>query len=215
MDRRDELIARLAHEAESAPVSAPLVAGRAAAWVALAAIIAGAAMLWREPFGTRALELLRESTLGMLQIVVGLLLVATAALAGFRSAIPSPEPGLRAATPALLIGLSWLALFAYGAAGDATVIGSPGIKRAACWLDVLLFGLPGIVLGFAFVRRLWPLRGAWSGGLLGLAAGSITALLMQFGCEPESAHALRYHVLPGAALAILGAVGGAWFLRHR
>ena len=86
-------------------------------------------------------------------------------------------------------------------------------KRLQCWLEVLAYAGPGLALGLLAVRKLWPVHGGWTGALLGLAAGATTALIMDLACNPSAGHSLLFHVLPGAAVALPGALLGARLLR--
>jgi hypothetical protein len=83
----------------------------------------------------------------------------------------------------------------------------------ACVIEIAALSvLPGLVL-FAMVRRAAPLRRAWSGALATLAAVGISATATQFICPlDDPAHQLVGHVLPVAALSVLGAFVGHRYL---
>ncbi len=88
-------------------------------------------------------------------------------------------------------------------------------KRSYCFVEPLLFGLPGLLIGVMALRRLWPLHGVFTGAVLGLAAGAMPALVMQFACMYIPQHIIVFHLLPGIALAGIGMLLGALLLRQR
>jgi hypothetical protein len=87
-------------------------------------------------------------------------------------------------------------------------------KREGCWMEVLLCGVPPLLLGLALLRRLAPLSRAWTGALLGAAAGALPGLLMQLACMYVPAHILSHHLAPIAVVAGTGALLGAVMLRR-
>jgi hypothetical protein len=83
----------------------------------------------------------------------------------------------------------------------------------ACVIQIAALSVvPGFVL-FAMVRGAAPLRRAWSGALATLAAVGLSAAATQFICPlDDPAHQLVGHVLPVAALSVLGAFVGHRYL---
>ncbi|MFT4583693.1 MAG: hypothetical protein ACI915_005129 [Gammaproteobacteria bacterium] len=88
-------------------------------------------------------------------------------------------------------------------------------KREHCYVEVFLVGLPALAFGIIALRNLYPLRDAFSGALIGLAAGTIPALMMQFACMYLVPHIFSHHLAPGLGLAILGSICGFFFLRPK
>ena len=86
-------------------------------------------------------------------------------------------------------------------------------KRAHCLFEIFVLGALCWAVGCYGLRRLWPLQPAWTGALLGLAAGTIPALTMQFMCMYAPLHTLLFHILPALALGVVGAVVGRFALR--
>jgi hypothetical protein len=208
---REDLIRALAVDS-AVPGGAGAVGGRTLRWLGTASLIALVAIVWRQPLRDSWLPQLVAAPRQVLELASGLLAAVAASLAAFRSSVPSATPPLRQASWALVFALGWLALLAMRALGG-DVPYDPGLKRSHCWLEVLAYGTPGLLIGFAAVRRLWPLHGAWSGALLGFAAGAIPALLMHLACVPGAAHSIAFHLGPAVALAAAGGLVGARLLR--
>jgi hypothetical protein len=209
--RREDLIRELSTSPAVAP-GAGAIEPRALRWLALATLLALVAIVLREPLREAPLARLLAEPRNALAVGMGLLAAVSAGLAAFRSGVPSPTSPLRQALWPVLFAAAWIGLLALGVLrgdGAATVERS----RALCWLEVFAYGVPGLWLGLVAVRRLWPLHGAWSGALLGFAAGAIPALIMDFACINEPGHSLSFHVAPGLALAAVGALVGRRALR--
>ncbi len=105
-------------------------------------------------------------------------------------------------------------MYVYGLHSPALELSMAG-KRAHCYLEALLYGSPGLVFGMILMRRLYPLHGAWSGALIGLSAGVMPALIMQFACMYVPLHIIVFHILPGMALAVVGGIAGFFLLHPR
>jgi hypothetical protein len=87
-------------------------------------------------------------------------------------------------------------------------------KRPHCFLEVLIYGAPVLVVGLVLLRRLAPLDRRRTGVVLGAAAGAMPGLLMQLACMYVPEHILTYHIAPAVALALLGGLLGPLFLRR-
>ena len=144
-------------------------------------------------------------------IVLGAGTAAALAGAAFRSAIPGPRT--RLLWLAAAFAAVWLALLLYGFRDPALAPSMSG-KREHCAVETLIVGVPALLAGIWALRRWWPLRGAISGALVGLAAGVLPAISMQIACMYEPMHGITHHVLPGLALSLPGAVLGAVLLRR-
>jgi hypothetical protein len=211
--RREDLIQELA-TSPAVPPGASAITPRALRWLASATVIALLAIVLREPLREAWLAQLMAAPRELLAAGMASLAILSAGLAAFRSGVPSPTSPLRHAFWPLVFGLAWIGLLALGALGGENGA-STARSRAYCWLEVFAYGAPGLWLGLLALRRLWPLHGAWSGALLGFAAGAIPALIMDLACVNEPGHSLAYHVVPGLALAAAGALAGARVLRMR
>jgi hypothetical protein len=145
-----------------------------------------------------------------------LLGVAAGAIAiGAAFAVGIPGWGSPRRRIALALGLLavWASTYFYGLvdpALDPTMLG----KRPLCFAEVLIYGLPILVAGLLFLRRLAPL-GRWSAGLVvGAVAGAIPGLLMQLACVYIPSHILAYHIAPALAVALVGSLAGRLLLRR-
>jgi hypothetical protein len=154
-DTRDALIASLAADAQ--PVERPGRTGRMAlAWLAAAAVLAIAGLLLHAPATVFRGPLLLTSPQFLLESALGAAALICAGMAAFRAGIPAP-PSRRAVWLPLLPLLAWLALHVaelWFPTFEASMAG----KRAHCWLEVLVVGVPGLVLGGYLVRRPSPSR---------------------------------------------------------
>ena len=87
-----------------------------------------------------------------------------------------------------------------------------GARASLCYVETVIYALPSLLLGLYFCGRLWPLNGGWTGLLVGLAAGSTTALIMQFACMYEPVLIITHHLIPGLLLGGVGLVAGRFYL---
>ena len=205
----DELVA------QATPVSRPgRTTGNALRWLLVAAVISTLAIISTGPLRSGALDALAASPRFLIESLLGVAAIVSLGLTAFRSAIPSATPIARQITWPLVLLALWVGSYAVGLV-DPTLPASMSGKRAHCWLEALVLGAPGLALGCYALRRMWPLHGVWSGALLGLAAGAMPALAMQFACMYAPLHILLFHLLPGLALGGIGALVGALALRPR
>jgi hypothetical protein len=77
-------------------------------------------------------------------------------------------------------------------------------KREGCNLEVLLFSIPTLLIGAIALRRGYVLRPWAAGATLGVAAGAVPALVMQFACMYEPRHILLFHLAPVVLVGVLG-----------
>jgi hypothetical protein len=116
---------------------------------------------------------------------------------------------------ALALGLLtlWTGAYFYGLLDPALEPSMLG-KRALCFVEVFIYGLPTLIAGLLLLRRLAPLE-RWSAGfLIGAAAGAIPGLLMQLACVYIPSHILVFHLAPALALALVGSLAGRFLLRR-
>jgi len=194
------------------PVRRPgRTAGEALLWLAAALLMSVVVTVLLGPMRPGFAAQLQQSVQLLLESVLGVAVFVLAGLAALRLGIPAPVGLLRRVGPALVLLLLWLAFNGYGLVHPALPWSTLG-ERAHCYLDVLVAGVPGMLLGLWSARRWYHLHPAWSGLLIGLAAGVASALVMQFACMYVPAHNIAFHLLPGLMLGALGAVIGRRYL---
>lgn len=164
-------------------------------------------MLAHGPFRVGFITQLFEYPRFALESLCGFGAVIAVAIAAFRSAIPGPQRAITQTAIPLGFVAAWLLFYLYGLVEPALPPSMNG-KREHCHLEVIFYGMPVLALGLVALRRLYPLRGAFSGFLIGLAAGAVPALLMQFACVYHVPHILLLHLLPALGLALIGAALG-------
>lgn len=210
---REQLIAQLS--ADLRPVVKP--AGSAAAvalWLFAACAFSVFALLLVGPFRVGSLQQLTESPRFLLENLLGVLTVVWLGVTGLRLAIPDITPVRSRVVWPLALLAAWLALYAYGFHAPSLPVSMDG-KRALCFLEAAVDGLPALLWGLWLAHRWWPLHGAWTGCLLGLSAGAMPALLMQLACMYSPSHIFLFHLVPGLALGGVGALAGKYLLRER
>jgi hypothetical protein len=209
---REELIRELSAQA-AVPSGTRSMEARALGWLLTAVAVALLGTAAGGPLHTGPLARTVAVSTGAVALLLGAITAVTAAMSAFRSAVPSGTPVIRHVSWPLMWLCAWLLLLAV-AAQDAAPLAVPHSKRAQCWLEVMTISVPCVLLGLLALRRLWPLHGAWTGAMIGLAAGAIVAITMDLACDRSAAHSLFFHVVPGISVALLGALVGAHFLQR-
>lgn len=87
-------------------------------------------------------------------------------------------------------------------------------KRAHCVLEAYLYSVPPLLIGHLLIAHRYALRSVRAGIYMGISAGAIPALLMQFACMYMPAHTLTHHIGPVVPVALIGAVLG-WLSNKR
>lgn len=208
---RSELIDTLVHDLR--PARGPRrVESLVALWIVVSWTAVLTAMWLVGPFRPGWLQQLAESPHFLLEMAIGLASGGLAILAAVLLCVPGARTrswlGWAVGGLLLWVGVYVLAVF------DPALEPSMNGKRPGCSIQVLLFGLPPLVLGLALLRRLAPLSRAATGALLGAAAGAVPGLLMQLACVYVPVHILIHHLAPIVLLAGAGALLGALALRR-
>ncbi len=166
------------------------------------------------PLRPGALAQLTSTSPLSLEIVIGLL----AGWAITQTAIVLAIPGRRATTWLWLSAATmivWIGVY-IAAIFVSTVEPSMLGKRAGCYLEVVAFAAPTLLLGAWLMRRGYVVSGWVAGAALGVAAGALPGLMMQLACMHEPVHILLYHLGPIAGTAAIGAgLGRLAFSRGR
>lgn len=210
---REQLICALSADLRS--MGGPAGQGLSVAlWLLGSLLFTVVLLLWDGPFRTGFAQQLVHVPRFLAEFLLGLVAIACLGAAGLRLAIPDMGPLHRRIGWPLLSLAAWLGLMAYGFHDPSLPFSMAG-KRPHCLLESAVIGVPGLLWGLYLARCWWPLHGAWTGLLLGLAAGAMPALLMHLACMNSPAHVFLYHLAPGLALGAVGALAGAWLLRIR
>lgn len=200
---RENLISELSNDLSPVkPLNLKLVT---LIWYLSAFGFAIAMMLLVAPFRENIFTQLATSKQFLFESVLGLVAI------GFLvyRAIDLSRPSSQATPKALILPLGllflWLGMYLYGYIEPALEPSMAG-KRPHCSMETVLIALPSMFIGMFIIRKQWPVLPTTSALLIGLAAGAIPQLLMQFGCMYETSHILLYHVLPGLSVGAIAAV---------
>ena len=181
-------------------------------WLLLSWALVVAATLSEAPLRPGWLQELTQVPRFLLESGLGLAAGAVAIAGAFRLGVPGST--LRTcAGPAAGVALLWIGAYLVGLAAPALEPSMLG-KRDGCAIAVVLYGTPPMLLGLALLRMLAPLRRAFTGALVGAAAGTVPGLLMQLACMYAPEHILSFHIAPIALLAVAGALLGPVALRR-
>ena len=211
---RNRLIEDLA--ADLRPTPRP---GRVVPWTAAwLLVVTGATLLVTalvQPFRAGALGQLVAEPRFMVESLAGVAAIVALTIGAFKSAIPDPGRARRWTIATLLLLAVWLSFYLVGLVSPALEPTMSGKRDDWCRWETLVYGCVALGAGLLLLRRLWPLHGARSGLLIGLAAGMIQALTMQFACMYVPSHILTHHVLPGLLVGVAGLLIGRWWLKPR
>lgn len=128
---------------------------------------------------------------------------------GFRLSVPGLVPGALATTiPAAALTI-WVLLIAQRWTGAGELAAMSWANGLPCVARLLGLALVPIAIGVRMLRRAAPQHRRWAGLCLALAAGSLAMLGTQAICPRDAAgHVLAWHVVPVAAIALVGAALG-------
>jgi len=191
------------------PLNLPLVT---LGWYIGAFALTIALMLMVAPFRENILTQLTTSKQFLFESILGLVSIGLLIYRGIDLSRPSGNTSTKALILPIGLLVLWLSIYAFGYIQPALEPSHLG-KRGHCSLEVLMFGLPSMVVGLYIMKRQWPILSTSSALLIGLAAGAIPQLLMQFGCMYETTHILVYHVLPGLSVGIIAALIGKLLIK--
>ncbi len=210
--RRDELIEALVRDLR--PVRRALVPrDLALVWLAGSWLFVGATLVATGPLRPGFLTQLVEHPRFLLESLIGFATGVLAIHTGGRLAIPSPSSALRKSAPALLMLGAWVGAYVWGLLDPALPPSMLG-KRTHCYVTLLISAGPPLAAGLWLVGRQAPLARGSTGAMVGAAAAAIPALVMQFACMYDPAHALTHHLAPVGAAVLLGALLGRLALKR-
>lgn len=173
-------------------------------WCVLALGLVAVAALAGGTLRAGVLEQLQDHPRFLLESLLGATGIVMAGVAAFRAAVPGAL-SRRFGVATVLVLAAWTLCYVIGLYSPALEPSMLG-KRPGCVWETPLLALAPLLLALGYQRRLYPLHPAGAGALLGLAAGSLAALFMQFACMYEPRHILGFHLLPGIAVAPAGAL---------
>lgn len=153
------------------------------------------------------IEQLRQSPRFLVECVLGLVV----GIAVFRNAILLSLPGVMSWKRAAIVTVGllgvWVGVYVYGLANPALEPSMLG-KRPHCFVETFAFSSVPLVLGYWLVSRRTPIARGWTGALIGAAAASLPATIMQIACMYDPKHILQFHLAPVAIVGIAGAIAG-------
>lgn len=181
-------------------------------WLVFNFITAILLIYYAGPFREGSLQQAYDNPQFFIESMTGLLAIVLLGMTAFRSGIPSNISSLKLFSPAVLLFIIWFGFYVVGIWSPALEPSTQGMRNVPCYVETMLYGLPSMALGLFFIGRLWPLQGARTGLMIGLAAGATPALIMQFACMYAPVHIITHHLLPGLILGIIGFVAGKYYL---
>ena len=212
MNAHDKLIEKLSRDL--APVSpAPNVNALSLVWLLLSAGYVVAVTHMIGPIRDGAFTQLLSEPRFLFESLLGVVAITWIGMAAFRAAIPAALSRTFALAGFVLLAL-WLAQYVFGLVSPALEPSELG-KRSHCYLETVAYSVPPTLVSIFLVRRQYPLQFVGTAMALGLSAGMIPALYMQFACMYEPMHILGLHILPGMSMVLVGVVAATlWPARY-
>ncbi len=165
------------------------------------------------PFREGALQAMLEVPQFALESAIGFM--AGGAFAGVAVLESIPGAGKRwLLWSVLFIFTLWVGSYGFGLVSPALEPSMVG-KRAHCVIEAYLYSVPPLILGYALLFYRYPLHSVRMGVFLGISAGAIPALLMQFACMYMPGHILTHHIGPIIPIAALGGGLGYLFRKNK
>ena len=211
-DSRDNLINSLTQELK--PVKAVNTKLSTVYWVLVAFVVTLFIFSVSGPFREGAAQQLLGSAQFFIESLTGVIAICMLIYAGFEMAIPSSQSAFQRIRWSLLAMLVWIAFYIFGLVTPAVAPSMLG-KREFCYIETFVFAIPVLLLGLYWANKHWPAYPIMTGAVIGLAAGAIPALIMQFACMYDPLHILTHHILPGLSVGLLGAILGFLSLKVR
>lgn len=178
-----------------------------ALWLAVSWTVVLGATLAAGPLRPGALDQLVTTPRFLLECLAGAAAGVLAMAAALRLATPGRSRPRRAAAPALGLAALWVAQIAVGWSWPSLEVSTLG-KRPHCFVEILAYSVPPLLLGLWLLRRRLALERFATAALLAGASASLPALLMQLACRYEPTHGLLYHLGPLLLVAAFGSLAG-------
>jgi len=161
------------------------------------------------PIRVGALQALTQSSHFALESTTGLMVSGLFCLLAFRESIPGRDND-QIMWLAILVAAVWVGIHIIGIITPALEPSMEG-KRAHCVMEAFFYSIPPLLLGYSWIFRRYPLNTIRTGVYLGISAGAIPALLMQFACMYKPMHILSHHIAPIMVITLIGALTGFLF----
>ncbi len=209
MQKMETLIEELSQDLE--PVKRmPNVNLLANAWFIVSAIYVVAVIHFFGPIRPGALYQLISSPRFLAETLLGVVAIFWVSLQAFRDAVPG------VLSPRFMLGgvilmLLWLAQYVIGLISPTLEPSTLG-ERNLCLYETMIYSLPPIYLAWFLVRRFYPLHPMRTAISISLASGMMPALYMQLACMYAPSHILKFHIVPGLLMVLVG-VALAWYWR--
>lgn len=165
------------------------------------------------PLRANALDALIISPQFAIESLVALFSGALFCVIAFQESIP----GLRRPWLVYLTyfsALLWVSCYLFGLAFPALEPSLVG-KRAHCVLEAFLYSTPPLIAAYFLIYRRFPLHSIRAGIFIGISAGMLPALFMQFTCLYDPLHMLTHHIGPISVPVMTGAFLGLVFRKNK
>ena len=202
MNNREELIAALSNDLR--PVRKTVgIDWLAMGWLLICSSWVIAVTHVMGPIRPNAITQLMENPQFLIETLFGLLAMIVGTLVAFRSSVPGAlNSRLSLVMGALIVG--WISFYVAGLSFPALEPSMLG-KRETCVWQTMVYALPPMALAFAITKRFYPLQPVRTAMSFSLVAGLLPALYMQIACMYVPSHILKFHILPGMLVVLVGA----------
>lgn len=204
MKDREQLIADLVSDLKPKPKQLSLLQ-LALIWWLLSWVYVVIATLLMGPLRPTAHEQLAHSHHFQIETLFGVVATLLVAIGAWYGAAPGAltKGFLRLG---VLVSVVWVGFYVTSYLGLSPPAVEPSMlgKREYCYIEAFLYSVPPTAVACYFIAKRLPLRSLQTGLLIGLAAGMMPALFMQFACMYEPQHILTHHILPGIANGAVG-----------
>lgn len=204
MRDRKQLISTLVDDLSVKPRQLPILITALLWWLLSWAYVA-LTTLMMGPFRPSAYYDITHSQHFQVESLIGLLAGLLMAVVAWYGSVPGAL-SRRMLMGAYLLAIIWIGFYVAGFLNPSLSALEPSMlgKREYCYLEAFVSTFPPTLIGCFYVAKRFPLKTLQTGMLMGLAAGMMPALIMQFACMYEAEHTLTHHILPGI---INGGVG--------
>jgi hypothetical protein len=202
MREREQLINSLVDELRAKPKQLSVFKIALVWWFASWVYVVIATLLLA-PLRDSALHDISHSHQFQLESIAGLVASFLIALVAWYGSVPGAlNKKLLVAGGALFV--CWVSFYIVGYFFEPALEPSMHGKREFCYWETYVYSIPPTLMACYLICKRFPLKLKQTGLLIGLAAGMIPALFMQFACMYEPIHILTHHILPGMSNAIIG-----------